>query len=393
MAVLNMLLYIYFSSILSFLILENEPVSENSEGVQEREHSRTSSQTGKYHHNKPPILKCTECGELVCQHCSLNDHEHHNCELMEKTSPEDKAKLLTDKQSLEVLQEELAKARKKIHALEVENQKLASIKYHHTKFKELYNILEQCMQELGEHATTIGITANSKKEILVALSRNATKIVKIDIFEGKRVDLVEKSDLVGPCYIACDEEDNIYCVDGSSNKILTCNDNGDKLIIHEVELEKDSSGRSTLAITDQKLFMAEYGHASIIKVYNKQLQHLSTIKHGNMNITDITVDVHQNLYVSDWNNSCIHVFTKDGIHLRSIGHDKEELKEPNCLCVHGQYVYVTDVTSHCVFVFTTDGEYVISFGQRGPMEEDVNWPSFIYVHSNGFIDVTDFSNN
>ena len=42
-----------------------------------------------------------------------NNHEDHNCELMEKTSPEDKAKLLTDKQSLEVLLEELAKAGEK----------------------------------------------------------------------------------------------------------------------------------------------------------------------------------------------------------------------------------------------------------------------------------------
>ena len=571
--------------------------------MQESEKSHTK---GK-HHKKSPIFNCTECEELVCQHCSLNNHKDHNCELMEKISPEDKTKLHTDKQSLEDLLEEVAKARKKINAtiLEVENLKLTSIKNLRTKFKELHNILEQREQELVEDATTIaqqklqnllqqektlslasaklqsvvdytercenlsfittsvntelsntiqqkiqehsksrrslepveeadiavevtcaealkqlclmqanitqvvdpakctvdltapaevgkpyvgtlttrlsngkpnnrkckvtcrinslyngvttdcvidkdgpgrysihytptvrgrhelsvlinghhaagspfpvyvsihptqlgkpvkiwtglrkplGITANSKGEILVALSKGTTNIVKFDT-NGKRVDLVEKSDLVRPCCIACDEEDNIYCIDGSSNKILTCNGNGDKLKIHEIELEKDSSEGSTLAISDQKLFMAKYGHTSSIKVYNKQLQHLSTIKHGNMNITEITVDAHQNLYVSDDNNSCIHVFTKDNVHLRSIGHDKEELKEPNGLCVHGQYMYVTDVTSHCVFVFTTDGEYVTSFGQRGQEEGDFNLPGCIYVDSNGFIYVTDFSND
>ena len=240
----------------------------------------------------------------------------------------------------------------------------------------------------------IGITANSKGDILVVLRKGTTNIVKFDT-EGMRIDLVEKSGLDYPCGIACDEEDNIYCIDDNSNKILTCNDNGDKLKIHEVEWEDSSEGTS-LAISDQKLFMAKQGGASTIgtiKVYNKQLQHLSTIKHGNMYITDITVDVHQNLYVSDWNNSCIHVFTKDGIHLHSIGHDEEELMEPNCLCVHGQYVYVADVTSHCVFVFTTDGEYVTSFGQEGQEEGDFNWPGCIYVDSNGFIYVTDSSND
>ena len=238
----------------------------------------------------------------------------------------------------------------------------------------------------------LGITANSKGEILVALQRGTTNIVKYDA-EGMRVDLVEKSGLVGPRCIACDDEDNIYCVDQNSNKILTFDGNGGNLQIHEVKLEKNSPGQTALAITDQKLFIAECGLCGIIKVYNKQLQHLSTIKHSNMNVKDISVDIHQNLYVSDLNNSCVQVFTKDGVHFRSIGHDKKELKWPRGLCVHGQYVYVTDTNSHCVFVFTTDGEYVTLFGQKGLEEGDFNWPGFIYVDNNGFIYVSDLLNN
>ena len=56
--------------------------------------------------------------------------------------------------------------------------------------------------------------------------------------EGKRVDLVEKSGLVRPRCIACDDEDNIYCIDQKSNKILTCDHNGDKLLINDVNLRK-----------------------------------------------------------------------------------------------------------------------------------------------------------
>ena len=226
----------------------------------------------------------------------------------------------------------------------------------------------------------------------MALFGGTTNIVKYDA-EGKRVDLVEKSGLVSSRCIACDDEDNIYCADEKSNKILTCDGNGDNLKIHEVELEKNSKGRAALAITDQKLFMADRNVYGIIKVYNKQLQHLSSIKHRNMHVADISVDIHENLCVSDYNNSCVHVFTKDGVHLRSIGHDKEELKKPWGLCVHGQYVYVTDTNSHCVFVFTTDGEYVTSFGQEGQKEGDFYWPCYIYVDSNCFVYVTDYFNN
>ena len=235
-----------------------------------------------------------------------------------------------------------------------------------------------------------GITANSKGEILVALLKGATDIVKFNA-EGKRVDLVVKSGLVLPRCIACDDEGNIYCIDGSSNKILTCDTIGENLQIQEVELDKNSTGRAALAVIDQKIFMTERGLFGIIKAYNKQLQHLSTIKHSNMHVMDISVSNSQNLYVSDLNNSCVHVFTKDGVHLCSIGEDKKELKKPWGLCVHGQYVYVTDVTSHCVFVFTTDGEYVTSFGQKGQKEGDFNCPYFIYV--DGLIYVSDFCND
>ena len=75
----------------------------------------------------------------------------------------------------------------------------------------------------------------------MALFDGTTNIVKYYV-EGKRVDLVEKSGLVVPHYIACDDEDNIYCVDEKSNKILTCDGNGDRIQIHEVELEENNHG-------------------------------------------------------------------------------------------------------------------------------------------------------
>ena len=572
-------------------------ITNNSEGVLER----------KKCHKKPSIFSCTKCKELVCQHCTLDDHKDHNCELMERVSPTDMNNLEEGICSLKCIKDEMTNAREKIEkiVLDIEAKKECTINNLHTFFKELHNILERREQELVQDATTIaqqklqklsqqdktlsvasaelqsigdyaersknlasifislntelmktiqhkiqehsksgrslepveeadmtvevtcaealqqlcltqanittavdpakcavdltapaevgkpyvltlttrlsngkpnnrkckvtcqikslyngvttnrgidkdgpgrysiqyiptvrghheftvlinghnvvgtpfpeyvsihptqlgkpvkiwtgktqpfGITANSKGEVLVALRDGDTDIVKYDA-ERKRVDLVKKSGLVHPCGIACDDEDNIYCTDEKSNKILTCDGNGDNLKVHEVEFEKKNTGRYAVAITNQKLFVAEHGLFGIIKVYNKQLQHLSTIKHRNMNVKDISVDIHQNLYVSDFNNSCVHVFTKDGVHLHSIGHDKKELKWPRGLCVHGQYVYVTDVNSHCVFVFTTDGEYVTLFGQKGQKEGDFDYPYYIYIDNNGFIYVSDYYNN
>ena len=232
--------------------------------------------------------------------------------------------------------------------------------------------------------------ANSRGEILAV--SECTNIVKYDE-EGKRVDLVEVHGLECPCYIACDDEDNIYCVDEESDKILACDGNGGNLQIHAVDLDENSYGRKAIAITDQKFFIVE-GNVSggIIKIYNKQLQHLGNITHRDMDVRDIFINIHQNLYVSDFGNSCVHVFSKFGVHLRSFGHDKKELQGPRGLWVHGHYVYVTDI-SDCVFVFTTDGEYLTSFGQEGQKEGMFDSPSNICVDNKGVIYISDFYNN
>ena len=118
---------------------------------------------------------------------------------------------------------------------------------------------------------------------------------------------------------------------------------------------------TTLTIVNNKLHVAERDHPGVIKVYDKELTLLSTIKHSNMAVCGIAADIHQNLYVSNISNSCIKVFSKNGVNLCSFGHDQEELKHPYGLCLNGQYVYVTDTTNYCVLVFTTHGKCVTSF--------------------------------
>jgi len=236
-----------------------------------------------------------------------------------------------------------------------------------------------------------GITANSKGEIIMSSLINVPTLIKFNA-EGKRVVVVKNGGLARPRRVACDDEDNVYCLDQKSSQILTCNSEGENVQLRDIELEKNSPGRSALTVINNKLYMAEV-HSGVIKVYDKQLLLLSVIKHKNMAVDDIAPDIHQNLYVSDLNNSCVHVFSKDGVHLRSFGHDKEDLKQPRGICVHGQYVYLAEVSSHCVFVFTTDGDYVSSFGQRGSKKGEFDWPVGIHVDRDGLVGVIDLYNN
>ena len=44
------------------------------------------------------------------------------------------------------------------------------------------------------------------------------------------------------------------------------------------------------------------------------------------------------------------------------------------MCVAGQYVYIANWKNHCISVFTTEGAYVTSFGRWGSEVGDFKHP-------------------
>ena len=222
----------------------------------------------------------------------------------------------------------------------------------------------------------VGITANSKGDILV--TELVGNIIKFDA-NGQRHELVAKNDLEKLHCIATDDEDHIYCIDENSNKILTCDQNGGNVQVHEVKANK-GSGRRALSIINNELLISEADGTGTIMVYDRELKYVRCIQHKDMGqVSDISADVHGNLYMTDCSNTCIQVFTANGVFLRSFGSDKNKVTAPYGVCVSGQYVYVTDTNNSCVSVFTTDGVYVTSFGQRGDKEGDFIVPYLMYI--------------
>ena len=234
-----------------------------------------------------------------------------------------------------------------------------------------------------------GIRANSKGELLV--TEFGANIVKFDA-NGKKEKLVTQKEFMLRC-IAVDDEDNIYCTNQSNNKILTCDKNGENVQVHEVKLER-GSGRCALFISKNELLIAEVNHKGTVMVYDKELKYTRRIQYKDMGVAgDISDDVHGNIYITDYVNSCVRVFSADGTFLYYFGHDKNELKTPCGVCVCDQYVYVTDYHSHCMSVFTTGGLYVTSFGQHGSKEGEFNTPSYLCIDNDGFIYICDTLNN
>ena len=237
-----------------------------------------------------------------------------------------------------------------------------------------------------------GITVNSVGEILV--SESIGNIIKFDT-EGNRRTLVEQKRVNTLCMIAMDGEDNIYCIDINSNKILRCDRNGGNIQVQKVKHVK--VGQRGVAVVGEEVMVCVRDNKGTIMVYDKELNYVRRIKHRDMgNFYAISADSHGNLYCAVFGNSMIQVFSNDGVFLRSFGCDgkgEKKVTGPWGLFVSGHYVYVCNYHSCNISVFTTEGVYVTSFGQPGSNEGDFNWPHSVCVDQDGFVYVTDKLNS
>ena len=240
-----------------------------------------------------------------------------------------------------------------------------------------------------------GITINSEGDIIVTECYG--DIVKLDK-EKKKCVLVEHSQctLKNLAGIATDDEDNVYCTDYATNKILRFDKNGGNIQVHEVEQVKGPGHWGVALVGDEVMVCERYNNGTIM-VYSRELKYVRRIQHGNTGeFRGVSADSHGNLYVTDYTNWYIRVFNNDGVFLHSFGSDGGGMKRlalPYGVCVSGQYVYVTNSLRHNVSVFTTAGDYLMSFGQRGKGEGDFIFPIYLCIDADGFLFVADHNNH
>ena len=239
------------------------------------------------------------------------------------------------------------------------------------------------------------VNVNSEGELLVCLFDS--RLVKFDK-EGKMDTLVNFSNALFPdAYsIAADNEDNIYCVSGNSNKILCCDKNGGNSQVHEVQQVR-GPGYIGVAVVGDEVMVIEQYNASTIMIYDKQFKYVRRIQQaGDSRYARLSVNTRDNnLYVTA-TDDLIHVFSKDGNLLRSFGCDidgVERLNGPIDICISGEYVYVCNYNGHNVSVFTTSGDYVISFGRQGNREGEFTRPDSLTVDLNNFLIVAEVGSN
>lgn len=118
--------------------------------------------------------------------------------------------------------------------------------------------------------------------------------------------------------------------------------------------------------------------------------------------TDVAVDEQGRVYVADFYNDSISVFTENGQFLRrfpdpnkivgkgSTGHDGTGIAV-TAVAVRDGKVYATD--GYQVFVFTTNGKLVTQFGKPGIGPGDLDHPNGLAIGADGTVYVSDSNHN
>jgi len=237
--------------------------------------------------------------------------------------------------------------------------------------------------------TPAGITATSAGDILVL--ENQRNIVKLED-NGCVMPFVRQNELTELCEIEVDGEDNVYCIQQGSHKVLKCDKYGHKISVEDlggggVELQD-------LAVVGAELVVAQV-EKNVICVYDRNMDYIRSIEDPrNGEFAALASDGDGNIYCADYKNSCVQVFSNDGMFKRCIKHDGKgvnRLKEPHGICVFGHHMYVLEGHTRSVSVFTTDGGYLSSFGQGGSEDEQFILPFSICVDGHGFVYITDNS--
>ena len=229
--------------------------------------------------------------------------------------------------------------------------------------------------------------------IIVAGSSNTVLIFDKN---GKKLKELKGSEFGfgDPYGVAIDSTDGSMYITGNSNIVKLSPEFKQEQVVNT----RGSHYRGVRVVGDEVMVC---NRDDGIMVYTKELKYVRKIgSHGDGpgqfgRIWGVSLDEHGNLYVSDMDKSCVHVFSNgEFLHSFGCGEDGEKvLSSPRGVCVAGQYVYVANYRKHCVSVFTTKGEHVTTFGQGGNGNGHFNRPYGVCVDKDGFVYVCDFHNN
>ena len=202
-----------------------------------------------------------------------------------------------------------------------------------------------------------------------------------------------------PRGIAIDDTDNIYVY--SNHKLQKFTSSGE--LIKCVGQRGSKEGKFDVprggTLYNHQVYVCDSNNHRI-QVFDLELNFIRSIGstgegRGELNLPrDIKFDSTGNMYIAEHGNCRVQVLDSSGHFIRLFGHEgKGRLMGPSSVLIASQYVYVSDIGQDRIVVYTSSGQFITSFGERGQKEGQFSTPFSITSCTDGYIYVSDFSNN
>ena len=255
------------------------------------------------------------------------------------------------------------------------------------------------------------IAVNSKGHMVVI--ERATYCISVLTSEGEKIFSFgsqgsERGQLNLPCGVTVDLNDCIYVTDTNNHRLQKYTSEG-----KFIQGVGGSSGKSSKHLKFNSPAGICFNRTNYLLYVCDQLNHriialtadLIVVrcfgdkgsKMGQLHTpTSVAFDSENNLYVTDYGNNRVQVFTAEGEFLVTFCNQANgsRLEKPYAIAIDSSdTVYISEKDRQCVSVFTSQGKYITSFGEMGSNLGQFNGVPGLCADRDDSIIVADFSNN
>lgn len=249
----------------------------------------------------------------------------------------------------------------------------------------------------------VGVTVGQNKTVYVARDISYT----VSVFDKRPVWIrsIGKYGMPpfggnGPYGIATDDDGYIY-VATNFGHLLKVDMDGE--IIKSLVVEKGNSLRG-IKMHKGRLFVCDVKNHKV-HIFDTELNSLSSFYvmditgEGYNRPMDLSFDAQGKIYICDYRS--VQVVDANGQYLNHFskkedgaenGDGAEKITDPRGIHVFGDHVYISEYSDHCISVFSTDGDFITSFGKQGEERGELEKPRGITVDVDGFVYICDNGN-
>ena len=249
--------------------------------------------------------------------------------------------------------------------------------------------LKQPVKRFGGVRGPYGITISKSGEVIVAERCVGGEVVVFNK-HGEKVKAIKHACINTPCGVATDPDGHIYVSSSSPPTVAKFSGDGQTLLV-QAKIKSNGEILRMMQVIDGQLFVCSLSDSAVIVLDCMNLNEVRRFGHeGNGNYPINVVAENNELYVSDYLNHRIQVFSMEGRFIRSFTvKDPASQKSytPRGLCVGpDRLLYAACDQPDRIFAFTLAGECVASVAVEGrsrPAGIAADTDGFLYVCMKG----------